>query len=530
MPVWLHWIKRLGTSSATEPAAGVVSYRLVRLVFPRLLALIYLIAFASWWVQWEALVGENGILPVTQLMGRIAEIEQEQGRSLFAQMPTLFHWRADDAFAHGVSALCCLASVLVIAGVWQAPLLLGLWFGYLSMAVTGDVFMGFQWDALLLEAGLLAVFVAPWRLWTSPRKATSRDAPRVAIWLLHWLLFRLMFLSGLVKLAGGDETWESLTALLYHYETQPLPNALSWYFHHQPRWLHIAGCAVMFVIEIALPFAIFTGRVGRCITAAGFTLLMVLVFVSGNYNFFNLLTVALSLTLLDDRSWPRLLRNRTLTTNLQPPAKHRLRSLREWPSLIFAVPCFLLTLAAADGFLQSRIPGHQPRLPAWLHQAYAHTAAWRSFNAYGLFQSMTTERREVIVEVSDDGIFWLPVEFRWKPGDLTRPPRWVAPHQPRLDWQMWFAALSHGYNPQRDSHPASPTYWFGQFLAALLHHKEPVWALLEPPPFPVANISHVRARLCRYQFTSPEDKQQTGATWQREFLGPFAPSLSLHRQ
>lgn len=529
MPVALNWVRRLVSSSASAPESGVVSYRLVRLLFPRLLAVIYLIAFASWWVQWDALVGENGILPASQLMGRIAEIEQEKGISLFGQMPTLFHWRSDDAFAHAVSAICCVASLLVIGGILQGPLLLGLWFGYLSMAVTGDVFMGFQWDALLLEAGLLAVFVAPWRWWTSPSSAVSRDAPRIAIWLIHWLLFRLMFLSGWVKLAGGDPTWENLTALLYHYETQPLPNALSWYFHHQPRWLHIGGCAVMFVIEIALPFAIFAGRLGRCLAATGFILLMALVFVSGNYNFFNLLTVVLSLALLDDRSWPNLIRARCLTPQIDFTPIQRLRSFREWPSALFALPCLILTLTAADGFLQSRVPKHKILLPDWMHQAYASTAAWRSFNAYGLFQSMTTERREVIVEVSDDGIFWLPVEFRWKPGDLTRTPGWMAPHQPRLDWQMWFAALSHGYNPQRDSHPASPTYWFGQFLAALLQHKEPVWALLEPPPFPIEKISHVRARLCHYQFTSPDDRKQNNATWQREFLGPFAPALSLQR-
>lgn len=530
MPVGIHWLKRLGSSAATVPAPGVVSYRLVRLLFPRLLAVIYLIAFASWWVQWDALVGENGILPAAQLMGRIAQIEQDQGISLFSQMPTLFHWRSDDVFAHALSAACCLASLLVIAGVWQGPILLGLWFGYLSMAVTGDVFMGFQWDALLLEAGLLAIFIAPWRMWTSLRAALSRDAPRFAIWLVHWLLFRLMFLSGLVKLAGGDATWENLTALTYHYETQPLPNPLSWYFHHQPRWLHILGCAIMFVIELILPFAIFAGRLGRCLAAMGFCLLMGLVFISGNYNFFNLLAIVLSLTLLDDRSWPGWLRNRCLTPADELIPTQKWRSVREWPSAVFAFPCLLLTLASADSFLQSRVPNYQQRLPDSLHQAYHHTAAWRSFNAYGLFQSMTTERREVIVEVSDDGILWLPVEFRWKPGQLTRPAGWAAPHQPRLDWQMWFAALSPGYDPQRDSHPASPTFWFGQFLSALLQHKEPVWSLLEPPPFPIEKITHVRARLCRYHFTSPKDKAENQATWEREFLGTFAPSLSIQRQ
>lgn len=516
------------------------TWSLARQLLPRGLALIYLLALSSWWVQWEGLVGPNGIAPLADLMQNIAAFEQREQVSLFTQYPTLFHWRHDPTMVHSLLAIGCAAAIAVFIGLWQGPLLLLLWAIYLSLAVTGDVFMGFQWDALLLESGLLCLFIAPWRLWTS--LSHREPPPRLAIFLVHALIFRLMFLSGLVKLAGGDSTWTSQNALLYHYFTQPLPNPLSWSAHHLPEWLHRSSCVLMFVIEIVLPFAIFLGRKGRFLAAAGFSTLMLLVFLTGNYTFFNLLTLALCTTLLDDQSYRRLRRlfqpdptpeqtpsapdSAALPT---PPASPRLMRLRLLPVSLFAAVSLPLTLAAADAFLATRLPGYQTLLPKPLHQAYSSVQALRSFNAYGLFQAMTTERREIVLEVSDDGIFWLPVEFRWKPGALDRSPRWAAPHQPRLDWQMWFAALSPGYDPQRDAHPQSPLFWFGRFLQGLLQHQQPIWTLLEPPPFPIEKITHVRARLWRYHFTSPSDRAETGATWQRELLGSFSPPLSLRR-
>ncbi len=515
----------------TAPVSGASgsrapTYRIAGFLLPRLLAGVYLIAFLSWGAQWQGLVGPDGIAPLADLMDNIRAYEEREQTSLLAQYPTIFHWRSDAAFVGAVIWTCCALCAVVMAGGLQGPLLLLLWLGYLSLAVTGDVFMGFQWDALLLEAGLIAVFLAPWRFWSPPRPL--RDPPRAAWLLMYWLLFRLMFLSGFVKWAGGDPVWRDFTALLYHYETQPLPNGISWFAHHLPRWFHVAGCAAMYVIEIVLPFAMVFGKWGRRTAAAGFAALMALIFITGNYTYFNLLTLCLTLILVDDAVWPARLRRRlSAVAPDDAPAVPFWRQPRQWPGLVFAPLALLLTLAAADAFLQGRVPGHERLLPEWAHRWQAHTAPTRSFNAYGLFQTMTTKRLEITLEVSDDGILWLPLEFKWKPGDLSRRPRQVAPHQPRLDWQMWFAVFSPGYLPQRDSHPNSPTYWFGRFAQRLLEHKQPVWDLLEPPPIPVENVTHVRARLWRYHFTTAEERKETGGWWRREFLGLYAPALSL---
>jgi lipase maturation factor 1 len=498
-------------------------YSVVRWLFPRLLAGIYLIAFISWGVQYDGLVGENGILPAKNLIENIHAFEEREQKMLFWQFPTVFHWHYSDSFAHGCLIACGILCVLVMAGVAQGPLLALLWFGYLSFATTGDIFMGYQWDALLLEAGFLAVFVAPWRLW-SFRNLT--EPPRGSIFLLHWLLFRLMFLSGYVKIGGGDLPWENMTALLYHYETQPLPNGFSWFAHHWPRGFHVASCWIMYGIELGLPFAIFLGRWGRLSAALGFLGLMAMIFATGNYNFFNLLTAALALTLLDDRWWPKTVR-RWLRIDAEAP-RPPFKRWTQWPALTAVLPVMLCTLLAADSFLAGRIRGFQPVLPSAWHEALdAPIARTRSFNAYGLFQDMTEERPEIILEVSDDGALWLPLDFKYKPGDPKIAPRFIAPHQPRLDWQMWFAALYPGYDPQRDANPNSPMHWFGQFLTALLQHKQPVWDLLEPPPFPVEKITHIRARLYRYHFTPPEAQKVSGEWWERQFLGNFSGTVTL---
>lgn len=487
-------------------------YTVVRWLFPRLLALVYLIAFSSWAVQYDGLVGEEGILPAKDLMESVQAFEEREHKTLFWEMPTLFHWHYTDAFAHTCLTACCVLTVLVILGIAQGPLLLLLWFGYLSFATTGGIFMGYQWDALLLEAGLLGVLLAPWRPWSLRNPG---EPPRGSVFLVHWLLFRLMFLSGYVKIGGGDLPWENMTALLYHYETQPLPNALSWYAHHAPRWLHVASCWIMYGIELGLPFLIFAGRWGRLMAALGFIGLMVAISLTGNYTFFDLLTAVLAVTLLDDRWWPRRVR-RALTIAPGAP-RPSFADWKQYPALATVLPVVFATVLVADSFLAGRIRGYHARLPESWHETLDAPLAWtRSFNAYGLFQDMTEERPEILIEVSDNGGLYLPLDFKYKPGQPKDAPRFVAPHQPRLDWQMWFAALYPNYIPERDADPRSPLHWFHQFLTALLQHKKPVWDLLQPPPFPMEKITHVRARLFRYHFTTPEERKATGEWWRRE--------------
>eukprot|EP01031_Cornospumella_fuschlensis_P006779 gene6779-8433_t len=241
-----------------------------------------------------------------------------------------------------------------------------------------------------------------------------------------------MLLSGLVKIGGGDPVWRDMTALLYHYETQPLPHLLSWWTHQMPPWFHNLSCWIMYGVELLLPFAIFLGRWGRLAACVGFVGFMATIFLTGNYNFFNLVTAALALTLLDDSWWPRRLKTKLgIATEPAPvaaPKKWLLHTRRALASLTVAA-VVILTSLAADSFLIGRIPGYPGYLADWGHKhLHQPLAPLRSFNAYGLFQDMTTERPEVILEVSDDGILWLPLEFKWKPGDLKQAPRWVQPH------------------------------------------------------------------------------------------------------
>ena len=507
---------------AFHPQPTIVTYRLVGVVFPRLLAIIYLLALLSWNAQWRGLVGSDGILPLTELIAQAKAAALQAGQSNFWEFPSLFYWCQDDSFVQACLYVGILVSLLVIAGLIPGLGLLLLWVLYLSIVVTGNVFTGFQWDSLLLECGFLALFLTPWGL-RLPSIQTAPDPPRPAIWLLHWLLFRLMILSGIVKWAGGDDSWQNLTALSFHFETQPLPNPLAWYFHHLPENVHRLGCALMLAVELLLPFGILMGRWGRLAACLGFTGLMTLILLTGNYTFFNLLTIVLSLSLLDDSTF-LLLRRRLQCSDSQTlvPAM-----IRPWLAKALFLPTMGMTLIAADHFLSQRLPSYHRHIPESLHSWAERLAPIRIFNAYGLFQSMTRERPEIIVEVSDDGIFWLPIQFKWKPGPLDHRPAQAAPHQPRLDWQMWFAALAPGYYPARDDHPTSPTYWFGRFVEALLQHQKPVWDLIEPPPIPLSSVAYVRARLARYQFTSPQQRQDSGQWWQMESLGLYTPPLSL---
>lgn len=499
------------------------TYANARWLFPRLLGLIYAIAFASWGVQMEGLCGEDGILPTQTLIENIHAHEAKNSESLFLQFPSVFLWHYSDAFARTLTWSCGLIGILVAVGIAQGPLLLLLWAGYLSISTTGGIFMNYQWDALLLETGLLAVLFAPWRLFNFA--AISRP-PWGTTFLLHWLLFRLMLESGVVKLVGGNDVWRDLTALQFHYETQPIPNPLAWWAHNLPEWFHSAGCAGMHVVEIALPFAIFLGRWGRLTACLGMSGLMLGVLMTGNYNFFNLLTIALALTLIDDHQWSKLTRRLPV---LDPSPEFPWKRPGRWAWAIVSGVLIFESVLVAQRNLSARMPGTFASVPdSWIQTLYEPMSGFRSINAYGLFQRMTTERPEIEIEVSDDGLLWLPLHFKWKPGPLDRNPGQIAPHQPRLDWQMWFAALHPGFDPGRDSQSGSPVFWFGNFLAALLQHKQPVWDLLAEPPLPIEDVRHIRARLYRYQFTSSEERQGTGHIWKRTLVGNYSPSFSLN--
>ena len=463
-------------------------------LFLRALGLVQVWAFASLAVQVEGLIGSRGILPAADLV----RAAREQGAS-FLDFPTIFRWSASD---RALSAACwagVASGALVACDVAVLPSLLVAGALYVSLLNVSGVFLGYQWDVLLVETTFLAILVSPLRL--LPAGPSSVSTPAVlALW---WLVFRLMFSSGVVKLTSRDPTWRSLTAMTYHYETQPLPNPLSWRAHALPRAAHVATSALTFVVELGMPFLIFSGSPTlRAIAALSFAGLMLGIMSTGNYGFFNVLSIAPCLALVDDATWARL------GIRLAASGGHALPWIVTLPIVVALV---FLSLFPLTAMFRSRL-----RLPRALRAAYAAVSPFSLVNGYGLFAVMTTTRPEIIVEGSRDGVTWLPYELRWKPDDPRRRPRF-CPHMPRLDWQAWFAALG----------TLRGNRWFSAFLARLLQGSPPVLKLLRTNPFPDEPPRYVRATLWDSRFTTPRERRETGAFWKRERLPDYARPMSL---
>jgi len=482
---------------------------LTRWLFLRLLGIIYLVAFVSLWTQIDGLIGRNGILPARDYLTTIGG---QLGPERFWWLPTFCWISPGDGFLHLQCAAGVLLSLLLIAGVAPVPDLILLWAIYLSLSTVCREFLGFQWDILLLETGFLAIFFAP-RQWL-PRFSQETPPPLTMLWLFRWLLFRLMFMSGSVKLLSGDAMWRNLTALTVHYETQPLPTWIGWYAHQLPAWFQKMSCGIMFVIELGVPFLIFLGRRARQAACAAFILLMLLISITGNYCFFNLLTVALCVPLLDDELLSRFLPRRMFPSPPMTAAPAMLQPLRTAGVGVLATIVLLVsgTETTASLLLARGLPRPLAGLRRWL-------SPLRTINSYGLFAMMTTTRPEIVIEGSNDGVNWLTYEFKWKPGDLRRRPAFVAPHQPRLDWQMWFAALGdYRSNP-----------WFANFLAGLLRGSPNVLALLENNPFPDGPPRYIRAVLYEYHFTDFDTRRATGEWWRRERRTLYCPAVTLRQ-
>jgi hypothetical protein len=447
-------------------------------------------------------------------------------------VPTLCWFSASDGFLKLHCAAGAALALLLLLGIAPAPCLFLLWLVYLSLCVVCREFLSFQWDNLLLETGFLAIFFAPVQL--LPRISGAAAPSKVVLWLLRWLLFRLMLSSGLVKLMSGDPTWRNITALKFHYETQPLPTWVGWYAHQLADPVQRASTLLMFLVELVLPFCIFAPRRVRQIPCVGFILLQLLILVTGNYCFFNLLTILLCLVLLDDgalllvvpRKWrPPFQRlqpgneNSSDATEPAPATAHRTSAApsryRRWPiQVIFPLTCIAILIPTMQltAVLRFRAPWPSP-----LMTLYSWVAPLRSFNNYGLFAVMTTNRDEIILQGSNDGKTWVDYEFKYKPGDPKRRPGFVAPHQPRLDWQMWFAALG---NYQQN-------LWFVEFCVRVLNGSPQVLALLKHNPFPDAPPRYLRAVVYRYHFTGLAEHHRTGAWWRRELSGEYIPVLSV---
>ncbi|HJW30496.1 MAG TPA: lipase maturation factor family protein, partial [Saprospiraceae bacterium] len=483
----------------------VSSHVLTRWIFLRLLGIIYLIAFVSMGAQIVGLVGKNGLLPVEQYLDLIRD---HVGIERYWEFPTLAWFNAGDGFLQFLCWGGVALSLLLIAGVAQRAVAVLLWVCYLSLFYIGQTFLSFQWDILLLEIGFLAIAFAPMNV--MPRIGQSPQPSRIILWLFWLLLFRLMFFSGYVKLTVNDPLWSNLTALTVHYETQPLPTPLSWYLHQLPQSFHVASCAIMFVIELGVPFLIFFPRRLRFLSCSLILLLMVLIMISGNYTFFNLLAIALCVLLLDDAAWKRVLPKK-LWPNIRTSYVHRRRSARTGIAVVAGVVVFLNIVRWLELFdEQTSLPQPVQTISEWF-------SPFMIVNSYGLFRVMTNPRFEIMIEGSNDGMTWKEYEFKYKPGDVRRMPPWVEPHQPRLDWQMWFAALgSYRQNP-----------WFVNLCVRLLQGTPSVLELIEKNPFPQSPPRYIRAQLYEYHFTNSHERQLTAAWWIRELKGIYLPPISL---
>jgi predicted DCC family thiol-disulfide oxidoreductase YuxK len=520
------------------------TYFWARRWFLTTLGLIYLIAFVSLWTQIVGLIGAKGILPVgTYLSNAHAQI----GLRAVSVLPTLCWISSSNAFLHFLCGGGVVLSVLLILRVAPAISAALLFVFYLSLAVAGQNFLSFQWDILLLETGFLAVFFAPWQLWprripvaaavsAAQNSLSARDTPAttarritipvssVALFLLKFLLFKLMVMSGVVKLTSGDNCWgwldhsfhwNALTALDYHYWTQPLPTVFAWFADKHPKWFKEFSVAFCLFVEIIVPLFIWAPRRVR-LTAAGLLIfLQVAIAITGNYCFFNLLTIALCLLLIDDAVWRKWTVGRDSVepcASLKGSTESRPTKMQDWLAAVVLV----ITMPVNGWHIYSAFQP-QADLKQPIRFLYEYLQPFYIANGYGLFRVMTKERPEIQVEGSADGIDWIAYEFKWKPGDVNRAPRWCAPHQPRLDWQMWFAALG---GPRQEQ-------WFGNFVVRLLENESSVTHLLARNPFPDQPPKYVRAILFKYQFTTSEERRTSGAWWKRREVGEFFPEASL---
>ncbi len=487
------------------------SYRRIRWLFLRLLGLIYFIAFVSLGTQIIGLVGSTGILPAENFL---QSVENNFGSERYWLFPTLAWFSASDIFLYSLPFLGAILSIFIIIGIMVAPALLLVWILYLSLVVIGQVFLSFQWDIFLLEVGFLALFLAPWRFKDHPAYKTYLTVPMV--WLYRLLLFRFIFSSGAVKLLSGDSLWRNLKALTVHYQTQPLPTPIAYYVHQLPIWFHQFSVVATFIIQLVIPFLIFLPRRARFVAAGSFIGFEVLIYLTGNYTFFNLLTIFLCLFLFDDQAVRRWLPQRLFhwSARIKEKVKITKRITIIGASALVALIIFLNVVYITILF------GGYGRLAPPARYVVGILAPFHLVNSYGVFATITNPRYEIIIEGSNDGETWLAYEFRYKPGDLGRAPPIVAPHQPRLDWQMWFAALGSYQN-----YP-----WFENFLHRLLQGSPDVIKLLAHNPFPQGPPRFTRALIYEYTFTDLATKQKTGAWWKRELQGQYFPTISLYNR
>jgi len=464
-------------------------YWLTRLVLQRGLALIYLIAFLVAVNQFRPLCGEKGLLPAPQF---IRETPFREAPSLFYLFPN------DQAFALfgwiGVLlAVLALTGISERFGIWVSVAVWSLlWVIYLSFVNIGQTFYGFGWESMLLESGFLAIFLG----------AADTQPQAIMIWLYRWVVFRVMFGAGLIKLRG-DPCWREFTCLDYHFESQPIPNPLSWYFHWLPGWAHKAGVLVNHLAELPAPFLCFAPQPVAALAGLVIIGFQSSIMVSGNFSWLSLLTIVLALSTFNDAQLGKVL-------PIQPPQAAQPLPFQVGVTYALALLVLFLSLKPVRNLFSRQQIMNTSYNPLQL------------VNTYGAFGTVTKERYEIVIEGTEESVLtgetrWKEYGFKGKPGDPSRLPPQIAPYHLRLDWLMWFAAMpSIYYDP-----------WFIHLVKKLLDGDAATLALLRDNPFPAGPPRFIRALHYRYRFTSPEERSRSGRWWERELVGTYFPAVSL---
>lgn len=482
-----------------QPDEGESTYWLTRYWLLKGLGLVYLCAFVPMLWQLPGLIGSRGITPLAQYLPRVETHFGHKFSTWFFDFPSVFWINSSDAFIIFVVSLGIFLSLIVLIGRASGLILFVLWVLQLSFTYAGQQWYSFGWEMNLLELGFLSIFLVPFVKSNSFSK--SDPPPKVIIYLIRWCLFRLVLGAGLIKIRG-DACWTDLSCLVYHYETQPIPNPLSWYFHQAPVRFHKGGVLFNHFVELILPvFLIYPNRKLRNPASIVWVLFQFVLIASGNLGWINILAIVNTLAQFDDEFYKKF--SPSHVRERYELLKHVTEGNRlfKWVRYTVCLQVLILSIRPVGNLISPNQVMNQSFDP------------YHFVNTYGMFGGVTKERFEIIFEASMDGQNWEPYEFKCKPGDLNKRPCLMTPSHYRLDWQMWFAAMG----------PPERSPWLQNLVIRLLQAEPAVLNLLDKAPFGLEKPKSIRAQYYRYYFTEVGDK----GWWTRSYQGQYFPEMAL---
>jgi len=487
-----------------EKSKATSGYWLTRFVFMRLMGFIYFFAFLSLALQVIPLIGDTGLLPADNFLDSYGSRFSSKVDA-FISLPSIFWAGSSDNALLIISWMGVILSLVVFIGYANSILMFILWALYMSYVHIGQLWYGYGWEIQLLELGFLAIFMVP-LLEMKPFPKTPPPVP--IIWLLRWLTFRLYMGTGLIKLRGS-ECWKDLTCLYYHYETQPIPNLLSPYFHFLPNWFHKLGVLYSHFASLIAPFFIFWPRYGRYISGLILILFQVILIFNGNYAFLNFLAIIGTVGVFDDKFFKWILPKFIIFKAEIAEKNCKVSKDQFIVSWIVFIIVILLSVVVVQNLFSSN-----QAMNTSFNQLHI-------VNTYGAFGSIGTVRNELVIQgtsasIIDERTIWKEYEFKAKPTDVNRKLPIIAPYQPRIDWQIWFAAFS---NYQREP-------WMIHFVWKLLHNDQGTLSLIDSNPFPDDPPNFIRIEFYRYEFMEPGSE----SVWKRTYLGNWLPPLSSNSE